>query len=136
MEQERKVKLLLDHMGSTITHDYNDTYNCDYCLLSENTADGYEVYSYKEPYEELNINENIYYYNTGLGELVIESLMEGNKTVFLDELEYEGLFMEELLVEKFDEFVEDILQDEELNINEVKELREEYGIEDEETAIA
>jgi hypothetical protein len=40
------------------------------------------------------------------------------------------------LLEKFEEFVDNILQDEELNINEVKELREEYGIEDEETETA
>ena len=57
--------------------------------------------------------------------------MEGNQTIFLDELEYDGLFIEELLVEEFEEYVEDILQDEELNTNEIKELKDEYGIEEE-----
>jgi len=131
MEEKRKIELLLDHMGSSVTHDYNDMFNCDYQLISESTADGYEIYAFKEPNEEYNINENIYYYNTGLGEKVVEILMEGNQTIFLDELEYDGLFIEELLVEEFEEYVEDILQDEELNTNEIKELKDEYGIEEE-----
>ena len=133
MEEKRKIELLLDHMGSSVTHDYNDMFNCDYQLISESTADGYEIYAFKEPNEEYNINENIYYYNTGLGEKVVEILMEGNQTIFLDELEYDGLFIEELLVEEFEEYVEDILQDEELNTNEIKELKDEYGIEEETT---
>ena len=131
MEEKRKVELLLDHMGSSVTHDYNDMFNCDYQLISESTADGYEIYAFKEPNEEYNINENIYYYNTGLGEKVVEILMEGNQTIFLDDLEYNGLFIEELLVEEFEEYVEDILQDKELNTNEIKELKDEYGIEEE-----
>jgi len=129
MEEKRKVELLLDHMGSSVTHDYNDMFNCDYQLISESTADGYEVYAFKEPNEEYSINENIYYYNTQLGEKVVEILMEGNQTVFLDELEYEGLFIEDLLIEEFEEYVDDILQDETLPVKEVKELMEEYDIE-------
>ena len=131
MEEKRKVELLLDHMGSSVTHDYNDMFNCDYQLISESTADGYEIYAFKEPNEEYNINENIYYYNTGLGEKVVEILMEGNQTIFLDDLEYDGLFIQELLLEEFEEYVEDILQDAELNTNEIKELKDEYGIEEE-----
>ena len=55
--------------------------------------------------------------------------MEGNKTVFLDDLEYDGLFIQDLLIEEFEEYVDDILQDETLPVNEVKELMEEYEIE-------
>ena len=128
MEEKRKVELLLDHMGSSVTHDYNDMFNCDYQLISENTADGYEVYAFKEPNEEYNIGENIYYYNTQLGERVVEVLMEGNKTVFLDDLEYDGLFIQELLLEEFEEYVDDILQDETLPIEEVRELNKEYEL--------
>ena len=47
-----KVELLLDHMGSEITHDCNDIFNCDYHLLEETTADGYEVYTFKKQNEE------------------------------------------------------------------------------------
>ena len=71
-----------------------------------------------------------------LGEKVVEKVMEGNTVVFLDDYEYDYLDVHTLLLEKFEEFVDDILQDEELNINEVKELRKEYEIEDEETTEA
>ena len=128
MEEKRKVELLLDHVGSSITHDYNDLLNCDYQLISEITADGYEIYAFKEPNEQYEIGENIYYYNTKLGEKVVEALMEGNKTVFLDDLEYDGLFIQDLLIEEFEEYVDDILQDETLPIEEVRELNKEYEL--------
>ena len=136
MEEKRKIKLLLDHMGSEVTHNYDDILNCDYSLCEETTADGYEIYTFLSPHEAPEINENVYYYNYGLGEKVVEKLMEGNTVVFVDDYEYDYLDVHSLLLEKFEEFVDDILQDEELNINEVKELREEYGIEDEEKEIA
>ena len=132
MEEKRKIELLLDHMGSEVTHDYNDILNCDYYLCEETTADGYGVYTFLRQNETPEISENVYYYNYGLGEKVVEALMEGNKVVFLDDYEYDYLDIHTLLLEEFEEYVDDILQDEELNINEVKELKNEYGIEEEE----
>jgi len=133
MEEKRKIKLLLDHLGSEVTHDYNDILNCDYHLCEETTADGYGIYVFSSPHETPEICENIYYYNYGLGEKVVEALMKGNTVVFLDDYEYDYLSVQELLLAEFEEFVEDILQNEELNINEIKELKDEYGIEEEET---
>ena len=132
MEEKRKIELLLDHMGSEVTHNYDDILNCDYCLCEETTTDGYGVYTFLRQNETPEISENVYYYNYGLGEKVVEALMEGNTVVFLDDYEYDYLDIHELLLDKFEEFVDDILQDETLNINEVKELKNEYGIEEEE----
>ena len=133
MEEKRKIELLLDHMGSEVTHEYNDILNCDYCLCEETTADGYGVYTFLRQNETPEISENVYYYNYDLGEKVVEALMKGNTVVFLDDYEYDYLSVQELLLAEFEEFVEDILQNEELNINEIKELKDEYGIEEEET---
>jgi len=129
MEEKRKIELLLDHMGSEITHDWNDIDNCDYQLLNELTTDGYEVFVFKQPEEEISLCENVYYYNHNLGEQVVETLMCGNTVIFVDEGEYNDLYIEEALMEEFEEFVDDILQDETLPVNEVKELMEEYEIE-------
>ena len=134
MEEKRKIELLLDHLESEITHDYNDLLNCDYCLCEESTADGYTVYTFLSPNETPEIGLNVYYYNYDLGEKVVEVLMEGNKVVFVDENEYYDLDVGHLLLDEFEEYVDDILQDEELNINEIKELKDEYGIEEETTA--
>ena len=132
MEEKRKIKLLLDHLGSEVTHNYDDILNCDYCLGEETTADGYGVYTFLRQNETPEISEIVYYYNYGLGEKVVEALMEGNTVVFLDDYEYDYLDVQELFLGEFEELVEDILQDEELNINEIKELEDEYGIEEEE----
>jgi len=134
MEEKRKIELLLDHMGSEVTHDYNDLLNCDYCLCEESTADGFTIYTFLGPNEGPEIGLNVYYYNYDLGEKVVEVLMEGNKVVFIDENEYYDLDVGHLLLDEFEEYVDDILQDEELNTNEIKELKDEYGIEEETTA--
>ena len=128
MEEKRKIELLLDHMGSEVTHEYDDILNCDYYLCEETTADGYGVYTFLSPHEAPEISENVYYYNYDLGEKVVEALMEGNTVVFLDDYEYDYLDVHTLLLEKFEEFVDDILQDETLPKNEVKELIKEYGL--------
>ena len=131
MEEKRKIEILLDHMGSEVTHDYNDILNCDYCLGEETTADGYGVYTFLNPNETPCISENVYYYNHNLGEKVIEALMEGNKVVFLDDYEYNYLDIHELLLGEFEEYIDDILENEKLPTNEIKELMKEYVIEDE-----
>ena len=135
MENERKIELLLDHLGSKITHDYSDVENCDYHLLSESTTDGYEIYIFKEPFEDTIVCENVYYYNHNLGEQVIEVLMEGNTTVFIDEYEYIDLYLEDDLLTEFTELVDEIIKEFEGTEKELNYLKEEYGIEDEEIEI-
>ena len=129
MEKKRKIKLLLDYKGSKVTHDYNDINNCDYHLLEETTTDGYSVYVFKEPFADTILCENVYYYNHNLGSYVIEALMEESTTVFIDEWEYNDLYIEDQLMEEFEEYVDEILQDETLPVQDVKELMEEYDIE-------
>ena len=128
MDEKRKVKLLLDHIGSEITHDWNDIENCDYQLLSELTTDGYEVFVFNVPHTSVILSENVYYYNHNLGDEVIKTLMCGNTVVFVDDYDYKDLYIHDALLEKFEEFVDDILQDETLPVNEMKELIKEYGI--------
>ena len=99
MEEKRKIELLLDHLGSEVTHDYSDLLNCDYCLCEESTADGYTIYTFLSPNETPDISENVYYYNHDLGEKVVEVLMEGNTVVFIDENEYYDLDVEHLLLD-------------------------------------
>ena len=135
MDEKRKVELLLEHIDSEITHDWNDVENCDYHLLSESTTDGYEIYIFKEPFEDTIVCENVYYYNHNLGEQVIEVLMEGNTTVFIDEYEYIDLYLEDDLLTEFTELVDEIIKEFEGTEKELNYLKEEYGIEDEEIEI-
>ena len=131
VKEKRKVKLLLDHIGSEITHDWNDVENCDYHLLNELTTDGYEVFVFKDPQTDVILCENVYYYNHNLGEQVVETLMCGNTVIYIDESEYDDLYIEDRLVEEFTELVDEIIWEANLTNNEIKELKDEYGIEEE-----
>ena len=148
MKTERKIEILLKFVGSEITHDCNKaySYNCevDMAVEQEGTADGYEVYTFKHPEDELCLNEHVYYYDSDLPELITEVLTEGECLLYIDEYLYEDLGIEEQLEESFVEFIEDIITKEDYHSNnpsfkhiltkkELKELKEEYEYENEET---
>jgi len=143
MKTERKIEILLKFVGSEITHNSNDAYSAhtdiDYVVEQESTADGYEVYKFKHPSEQICLNENVFYYDNDLPELITEALTDGETLVYIDEYLYEDLGIEEQLEESFVEYVEDIIAQESngkgdniLTKKELKELKEEYYVEDEE----
>ena len=142
MKTERKIEVLLKFVGSEITHNANDAYSAhtdiDYVVEQESTADGYEVYTFKHPSDQLCLSENVFYYDNDLPELITETLTDGETLIYIDEYLYEDLGIEEQLEESFVEFVEDIIAQESdgkgdniLTKEELKELKEEYYVEDE-----
>ena len=143
MKTERKIEVLLKFVGSEITHNSNDAYSAhtdiDYVVEQESTADGYEVYTFKHPSDQLCLSENVFYYDNDLPELITEALTDGETLIYIDEYLYEDLGVEEQLEESFVEFVEDIIAQESdgkgdniLTKKELKELKEEYEYENEE----
>ena len=144
MKTERKIEILLKFVGSKITHNSSEaySYNCDVDLAveQESTADGYEVYTFKHPEEQLCLSENVHYYDSDLPELITEALTDGECLLYIDEYLYEDLGIEEQLENSFVEYVEDIIaqesngkEDNILTKQELEELKEEYEYEDEET---
>ena len=145
MKTERKVEILLKFVNSRITNNSNEAYaafGVDYCVEQESTADGYEVYTFKSPSEELYLSEHIYYYDTDLPEEIVKTLLNdgcGDTVIYIDDYLYEDLGIEEQLEDSFVEYVEDIIAQESdgkgdniLTKKELKELKEEYYVEDEE----
>jgi len=143
MKTERTIEILLKFVNSEITHNPNDAYSgttdIDYAVEQESTADGYEVYTFKHPSDELCLNENVYYYDSDLPELITEALTDGEVLIYIDEYLYEDLGIEEQLEDSFVEYVEDITAEESdgkgdniLTKEELKELKEEYYVENEE----
>jgi len=142
MKNERKIEILLKFVDSRVTHNSNEAYTrydeVDYAVEQEGTADGYEVYTFKHPNDEVCISENVYYYDSELPEVIIEALLDGGVVIYMDEYMYEELNIENELEMKFEEFVEDIIKeaiegDIIINKQELEELKEEYEYEDEET---
>ncbi len=148
MKTERKIEILLKFVGSKITHNSNDaySYNCDVdvAVEQESTADGYEVYTFKHPEEQLCLSENIYYYDSDLPGVIVEALLHEECLLYIDAYLYEDLGVESELEMAFDDYAEKIIKQEDYHSNnpsfkhiltkkELKELKEEYEYEDEET---
>ena len=141
MNTERTIEILLKFVNSEITHNSNDAYcnitDIDYAVEQESTADGFSVYTFKHPNDEVCISENLYYYDSDLTELIVTALLDGGAKIYIDEYMYEDLYIESELENQFEEFVDDIIKeaiegDIIINKKELKELKEEYEYEDEE----
>ena len=143
MNTERTIEILLKFVDSEITHNPNDAYanisDIDYAVEQESTADGFSVYTFKHPDEEICISENLYYYDSDLTELIVTALLDGGAKIYIDEYMYEDLYIESELENQFEEFVDDIIAQESngkgdniLTKEELEELKEEYEYENEE----
>ena len=145
MKTERTIEILLKFVDSEITHNANDAYanttDVDYVLEQESTADGFSVYTFKHPNEEVCISENLYYYDSDLTELIIDALLDGGAKIYIDEYMYDDLYIESELENRFEEFADEIIReaiegDIIINKEELEELKEEYEYEDEDTETA
>jgi len=134
MQNKKKIKLLNDFFESKVTTKENDSLMCDYICYEELTADGYEVFVFtnKVNGEGISVNEEVHYYNSTLAEEIIRVYEYHNEVIYVDELLYDHLDIEEHLLGLFEEYVDEILDnDDSLSEIEIKELKEEYGIEEE-----
>ena len=145
MKTERTIEILLKFVDSEITHNANDAYanttDVDYVLEQESTADGFSVYTFKHPNDEVCISENLYYYDSDLTELIIDALLDGGAKIYIDEYMYDDLYIESELENRFEEFADEIIReaiegDIIINKQELEELKEEYEYEDEDTETA
>ena len=141
MTPERTIEILLKFVNSEITHNPNDAYcnitDIDYAVEQESTADGFSVYTFKHPNDEVCISENLYYYDSDLTELIVTALLDGGAKIYIDEYMYDDLYIESELEGQFEEFVDDIIReaiegDIIITKQELKELKEEYYVEDKE----
>ena len=143
MEQSRKIELLSNYLDLDISTDINDFENVDCMIYNESTADGYDVYICTNNSRTPSICEDVYYYDHDLPNAFEEHIRYGDRTFYIDSDIYNDCYFEDKLVELFTDNVEDIVKDSEegltdfdITLKEINLLKEEYGIEDEETEIA
>ena len=105
MNYESKLKKVQDHFNFKLTDDYNRP---DYAIYSQTTADGYEVFVAHEPDSQLNIEDDVFYYDSDLSERLEEVIRDNeNETdeeyiIYVDDLEYDWIEY------AIDEILEDI----------------------------
>ena len=134
MLEERMIELIKNHLEISISTDVADFDNVDCHIYSESTADGYDVYICTNDIRQPSICEDVYYYDNDLADRFRDQIRWGDKTFYIDDSIYEDCYFDDTLLEAFSEYVEDIIEDEELDITieEINYLKKEYELEDEE----
>ena len=133
IKNERLVELVKNHLDISISHDLSDWSNVDCRVYSECTADGYDLFVVTNQKDTPIICEDCYQYDHDLADAVREEIRYGVETFYIDIDIYNDCYMEDMLIELFVDYVEDIIEDDELDITlqEINYLKEEYGITEE-----
>ena len=112
---------VLKHFGVEFTDDYSS--NADFYVYEESTADGYSVFIATHDTSSINVNENVYYYDSDLSDALKEYIKYSNgdednpEIIYVDDL-YQQFIDDaivqlfEYLAERFEEDVIDELKDE------------------------
>ena len=86
----------LNHFGAKIVDEWSD--KCDYYIYEESTADGYSVYVATNDPSNILVDENIYYYDSDLGEALLDALRYGKyKNIYIDDPS--SYWVEEVMVD-------------------------------------
>jgi len=129
MLDERMIELVKNHLELSISQNINDFDNVDCMIYNESSADGYDLWVVTNDSRNVNICENVYYYDNDLANAFEEQVRWGDKTFYICEYVFEDAYIEDKLIEMFSENVEDIIENDELDITleEINYLKEEYG---------
>ena len=138
LTEEKMIKIAKESLGLTTTDNFNDS--CDLYCYNESTADGYDVWVLTHSMNDVNVCENVYYYDSDLASAVMEEIQYngGSETMLLmDKDLWNDLYMDDQMLEYFAETVDDIIEDNDeegygLTLDEIQELKEEHGLEPEE----
>ena len=136
LTEEKMIKIAKQALGLTTTNDFHDL--ADLYCYNESTVDGYDVWVLTHSLKNVNICENVYYYDSDLASAVMEEVQYNGETLLhMDESMWDDLYMNDQMLEYFGETIDDIIEnnDEEgygLTKAEIQELKDEYGLEAEE----
>jgi hypothetical protein len=136
LTEEKMIKIAKQALGLTTTNDFHDL--ADLYCYNESTVDGYDVWVLTHSLKDVNICENVYYYDSDLASAVMEEIQYNGETLLhMDEYMWDDLYMNDQMLEYFGENIDDIIEnnDEEgygLTKAEIQELIKEYGLDAEE----
>ena len=134
LPEERLIELVKNYYDIDISHEINDFENTDCAIYEDSSADGYSLYIVANNTRHISICEDVYYYDHSLADAFEEQIRYGSQTFYIDASIYDDSYFDDKLVSMFVDCVEDIIVELKTDITEeeLKSLKEEYGIEDEE----
>ena len=135
--RETMIKVVQEHFNFRI--DENAYGNYDIAAYSESTRDGYEIFVVTNDMNSININEDVYYYESDVPQGIIDEIIGygGNDTVvYADQYFLDEIYFDDAMADLFLENIDDILAEAEeenysLTEAELAWLKHEYA-EDEE----
>jgi len=134
LPEERLIELVKDYYDLDISHEINDFENTDCAIYEDSSADGYSLYIVTNNTRHISICEDVHYYDHNLANAFEEQVRYGDQTFYIDASIYDDSYFDDKLVSMFVDRVEEIIEELKTDITEeeLKSLKEEYGIEDEE----
>ena len=119
-DEDLAKEAVLNHFNVEFTDNF--TSNADFYIYEESTADGYSVYVATHNTSSISINENVYYYDSELGDALEEFMKYSNgdednpEIIYVDDLHQQFIDdaivqLFEYLAERFEEDVIDELKD-------------------------
>ena len=131
-DEDLAKEAVLKHFSVEFTDDYSSS--ADFYIYEESTADGYSVFIATYDQNRVSVNENVYYYDSDLGDALEEFIKYSNgdehtpEVIYVDDLNQQFIDdaivqLFEYLAERFEEEVIDELKDkgyEYENVNEIK----------------
>jgi len=137
--QETIIKVVKEHFNFRIDDNAYNSY--DIAAYTESTADGYEVYVVTNDIDSVNINEDVYYYESDVPQALIDQIIGyggGDTVVYADQYFLDEIYFDDELANLFVANIDDILAEAEeegysLTVAELAWLKHEYAEETEET---
>ena len=137
LTEEKMIEIAKKALGLTLTENFN---SADIYCYNESTVDGYDVFVLTHDTTNINICENVYYYDSDLASAIMEEIQYngGSETVLhIDSYLWDDIYMDDQMLEYFGETIDDIIENNEeegygLTPAEIQELTEEYGLDAEE----
>ena len=138
LTEEKMIKIAKKSLSLTITDSFDTS--CDLYCYNESTVDGYDVWVLTHSLQDVNICENVYYYDSDLASAVMEEIQYngGSETLLhMDSYMWDDIYMDDQMLEYFGETIDSIIEDNDeegygLTPAEIQELKEEHGLDAEE----
>ena len=120
-DEDLAKESVLKHFNVEFTDNYSDS--ADFYMYEESTADGYSVFVATHDQSVVNVNENVYYYDSDLSDALVDFMKYSNgdeedpEVVYVDDLNQQFIDdaivqLFEYLAERFEEEIIDELTDE------------------------
>ena len=131
-DEDLAKEAVLKHFSVEFTDDYSSS--ADFYIYEESTADGYSVFIATYDQDSVNVNENVYYYDSDLGDALEEYIKYSNgdehtpEVIYVDDLNQQ--FIDDAIVQlfeylaaRFEEEIIDELTDKGYEYEDVNEIK-------------